>query len=279
MTKAPRGVEKRSENSFVGDLTRHHGANRAVQFENYPHPPIREAILDIFVTLPADVDLEALATFGKSVEDGFPTKQPRHNFGGKFKINVADASKNTAETIITQEGWIFRTPNKEKSIQARLHGFTFNRLPNYDGWAAFSAEAKSHWRTYVGMFEPSLVSKISLRYINRILAPLPIADFRDYCLLFPDLPKGLPEGLSEFVMQFTGSTKSIENGSSSVTVTFQPPTKDALPLILDVEVSQPVSLSPKQDDAIWAAFELLRAEKNIIFEASITDAARELFRK
>lgn len=47
-------------------------------------------------------------------------------------------------------------------------------------------------------------------------------------------------------------------------------------LILDIDLSRAHDI-PKDEEGIWHLFERLRDRKNEIFEACITDRARELF--
>lgn len=253
-----------------------------MDFENYPFPPIQEAVLDIFATLPVEVELEALSAFGNSVAKSFPHRKPRYKFSSKIRFNPEDSSQSSSDGTTTQTGWIYRTHQKERAVQARLDGFSYNRLPIYEGWKKFSDEARAHWNIYREFAAPQFVTSIGLRYINRVLIPMPFRDFREYCLLFPDFPRGIPTALSEFMMRLVGPSSKSEGPTSAVIVTFQPPNpgKAVLPLILDVQVTQPFSALPaRNDDRIWSTFELLRNEKNVLFESSITESARQLFRK
>lgn len=239
-------------------------------------------MLDIFTSLPPEVDLETLCHFGDFVADAFSERKPRYRFSSNIRVNLEDSSKSSADGSSSQLGWIFRTPDRAKAVQARLDGFSFNRLPIYEGWSHFCSEARTNWNIYRKVATPQFITSVALRYINRIFLPLPFKDFREYCILFPDFPKGIPVELSEFLMRLVGPSTHVSGANSAVTVTFEPPpaNRAVLPLILDIHVSQMISALPASDDErVWALFELLREEKNIMFEASITDAARQLFRQ
>ena len=54
-----------------------------------------------------------------------------------------------------------------------------------------------------------------------------------------------------------------------------PPQVGVVSVVLDIEVSRQNN-PPQTDTEIWSYFEKLRERKNQVFEASITDAAREL---
>jgi uncharacterized protein (TIGR04255 family) len=48
-------------------------------------------------------------------------------------------------------------------------------------------------------------------------------------------------------------------------------------VVLDIDVFRAIDV-PSSEDEIWSLMEHLRTIKNQLFEASITDKARELFR-
>ena len=252
--------------------------SNAVKFENYPHPPVQEAILDILVTVPTGLDLLALAEFGNQISDQYPNRRPRHSLVGQMKFNVEDVTQNAASAVAKQAGYIYRTNGNERAVQGRLDGFTYNRLPTYEGWDSFIGEAKSLWSIYSKIIKPLAITSISLRYINRILAPLPIKDFRDYCVLFPALPTAMPSALNQFFMSFNGVAKNAPGATSTINVTFLPAIENGmLPLIVDVSVAKPIR-GEISDADLWIAFSSLREEKNLLFESSITEQARNLFR-
>lgn len=244
---------------------------------SYPRPPIQEAILDVFVTLPEGVDLDKMAEFGEHVATQFPERKPRHSVQGNFRINMEDASQNTARSVVKHSGFIFRNPAKDRAVQARLDGFTFNRMPTYAGWAEFSTEARALWELYVKIVSPALISKIGLRYVNRINLPIDLSSFRDYCPLFPDSAVMISP-ISNFLLSYAAPCAG--GATAEITVAIPPPplNKSAVPLLLDVNLVQEVE-APLTKVDFWPMFENLRTQKNLLFEASITDKARALFHK
>ncbi len=57
-----------------------------------------------------------------------------------------------------------------------------------------------------------------------------------------------------------------------------PPTRsDAISILFDIDLFK-ASAVPQEEQEIWGLFEQMRIRKNRIFEGSITDKARELFR-
>jgi uncharacterized protein (TIGR04255 family) len=241
----------------------------------YRNPPIQEAILDVFTELPADLDLAALAGFGEKMAPKYSSRKPRHSITSKFQFNPEEAELNTAAASVIHSGYIFRTPSADKAVQARLDGYTFNRLAVYDSWHYFSSEARALWDNYVMYCRPTSVKGIGLRFLNRIELPIGVGGFQDYCTLFPS-STAMPKQLSQYSLHYAAPSQLPSGGLSVVTVTLLPPTSKASPLLVDINVRFEFQNTPTASFD-WQIFESLREEKNLLFEKSITDKARALF--
>ncbi|MBI4658309.1 MAG: TIGR04255 family protein [Verrucomicrobia bacterium] len=168
--------------------------------EQFKNPPIQEAVIDIQVTLPRDVKLETLTKFHEGVEARFPERQERISWQQGFQIS-GTGDTHAMRSSRSVDGYLFVSKADGKIVQARRDGFTFNKLRPYSNWETFSAEAKELWERYVALARPSSVQRVALKYLNRIALPLPLHDLREYCLLFPDLPPALPQGMSELFLR------------------------------------------------------------------------------
>ncbi len=104
-------------------------------------------------------------------------------------------------------------------------------------------------------------------------------DLREFCLLFPDLPPALPQGMSEFFLRVTLPDPAAPC-ASTVTLTFEPASPGAtmLNLILDNEAVYVLSSLKVDTEAIWSMLGMLRDLKNKVFEASLTEETKKLFR-
>lgn len=250
-----------------------------VSVETFPNAPIREALIDIHVALPAESTLEVLAQYHEPLKDRFPKRREREIWQSEFRVQPgADPVAKTGPKRI--DGYLHTSDADGKIVQARCDGFTFNKLRPYTDWATLSAEARELWEHYQRLAKPANVTRLGLRYINRIEVPLPIRDFREYCPLFPDLPPGVPQSLSEFFMRFVAPVPDIPNVMSIVTTTFELPVPGGakLPLILDIEVFESFELLAPDTEPMWQKLDRLRMVKNDIFFASVTEAAKALFR-
>ena len=254
------------------------GHKRLSSVEQFKNPPVQEALLDIQVTLPAETTLNVLRKFQAGLEARFPERQERISLQQGFQISGAgDSQAITSSRSV--DGYWFVAKADGKIVQARRDGFTFNKLRPYSNWDTFSAEAKELWQRYVEIAKPANVRRIGLRYLNRIEIPLPFRDFREFCLLFPDLPPKIPQALTEFFLRFAVPVESVPAAAASVTLTFEPPQQAAtLPLILDIDAFQSFEMLSPDTEEIWKRLAVLRGLKNDIFDASLTDKTKAMFR-
>lgn len=241
----------------------------------FPNPPITEALLDIRVNLPKETTLETLLSFQNGIKDHFPNKKERHL--GTFRIKTGAAPEVLASADRT-DGYMFYAPDNKKIVQARLDGFTFNKLKPYSKWEVFSQEAKYLWEHYVEVAKPINIVRLALRYINRIELPLPFGDFKEYLLTTPEIASDIPQGLAQFFMQLVIPNADIQ-ATAVITETIEK-TDDkskVLPLIFDIDVSRNIILDLKSDE-IWNIMDNLRNFKNQIFMNSLTAKTKELFK-
>lgn len=242
---------------------------------HFPNPPITEAILDIKVNLPKETNLERLLAFQDDIKAEFPTKKDRHS--GSFQIKTGTAPEIISSTNRT-DGYLFRSVDNTKIVQARLDGFTFNKLKPYSNWEEFSDEAKNLWNRFVNIAKPINVVRLALRYINRIEIPLPFGDFTEYILTIPEIAPNIPQSLTGLFMQLVIPNNEIQaNAIITETMDKIDDKSKVLPFIFDIDVSRNIILKPTADD-IWKIMEDLRHFKNQIFVESLTERAKELFK-
>jgi uncharacterized protein (TIGR04255 family) len=136
--------------------------------------------------------------------------------------------------------------------------------------------AREQWSQYRELAQPASVTRLALRYINRIRLPLPIKDFRDYILTVPEIAPGLPQRPAGFFARIVLPFQDHEC-LAIVTETIEPSERDALPWILDIDAYTERPFTAESNE-IWLTFEKLRDAKNEVFFRSLTEKAKELFR-
>lgn len=240
----------------------------------FPNAPITEAILDIRAELPEKVKLTDLAIFQNSIRERFPAKKERFSYEAGFQFSREGVSTTPPRHKV--DGYLFESLADKKVVQARLNGFTFNKLKPYENWSDFCKEGRELWNLYSQVIQPTKVIRIALRYINRIEIPLPLKDFREYILPFPQFDPDLPQAVARFFMQIVIPNTGIES-NATITLAVEKATEQKLSLIFDIDVSRDAVYVDTKED-IWNDFEKLRVFKNEIFFKSITDKTKELFK-
>lgn len=243
-------------------------------YPTFSKAPITEAILDIQVELPTEINLDKLSSFHGFVKSRFPEKQERRILIANLQIS---SDKSTEIQTPKIDGYLFRSSNDNKIVQCRFDGFSFNKLKPYENWELFQSEAIEHWELYCKIVNPIKVKRLALRYINKIEIPLPFSDFKEYVLTIPEIAPHIPQALLNFFMRLVIPNPVIES-IAIITETMEKPINNVLPLIFDIDVSKNVNYEFQETKKWWSDFEKLRNFKNEIFFRSLTDKARELFK-
>lgn len=245
------------------------------EWTTFPNAPVTEALLDIRVQLPEGVNLAQLATFYDSVKDRYPNKRERQSWRGGLKL-TGGGELEVLQSHGGPDGYLFTSSDGKQIVQARLDGFTFNRLKPYDRWETFRDQARELWERYVGVAQPKQITRTALRYINRLEIPLPMRDFKDYILTVPEVAAALPQGLVKYFMQLVIPEPEIP-ATAIITEAMEPSADSTkVALILDIDVFC-LKVFEVKDRGLWEVFEKLRDLKNNIFFKSITDKTKELF--
>src|SRR5579859_1241021 len=135
---------------------------------HYPKAPITEALIDFRVVHEAGISLEKLKKFGVAIKDQYPNEATRDVVQGQITlIGPAPKTQSSRATV----GYIFHSADRLQAVQARLDGFTFSRFAPYKDWDHLVMEARRLWNIFVGLLEPTSVSRMAVRYVNQINLP------------------------------------------------------------------------------------------------------------
>ena len=166
------------------------------------HPPIVEALVDLRASVPGDSKMfNALAD---ELKDEFPTKEQRRDF--EAKIEIKDGKIVSPRVGSSAFGGV-RIVNVDQTIyvQIRPDGFTLNNMKVYMGGDQLIDKALTLWELLVERTTPEMVSRVALRYINRLELPLKQSDdFAQYLTSSPKLPEGAPRLVSQFLSRIVG---------------------------------------------------------------------------
>lgn len=237
--------------------------------------PIHEALIDLRVRLPKDVDAEDLKQAHERLRENYPQLGAR--LRGQFELTFdADGSATQRATQKAIDGHLFKSADEKRIVQFRLDGFTYNWLRPYDRWEVFRDEARRLWRIYVDHAKPEVITRVAVRYINRLPLPAPVTEFGDFLTAPPRVPETLPQGVSSFLTRvvihepqkrFTGIITQALEGIVDPTI---------VPILLDIDASREADFAVDGQEA-WEILEELRNFKNKIFFESITERTLGLF--
>jgi uncharacterized protein (TIGR04255 family) len=244
-----------------------------------PHPhlsnaPIVEAMIDLRVDRGL-VTAEAYEAFRVAVTAEFPERRDLTEVQFAAQVGALKQEDQAASlpTVTTRHlGHAYWTADHRRVVQARQNGFAFSHLAPYDQWSSLRDEARRWWDKYVEISGAAQVTRCGLRYINRIVLPLPMKDLGDYFLTRPELP----EGLKMFSGLFMRLVLPTLEGTAVVTQSIEGtgPIPAGLPILLDIDASRE-TLIPAGGDEAWAVLEKLAEMKNNVFFQSLTPAALE----
>jgi len=248
------------------------------QKKRYLKAPITEAIIDLKVTFPEKFSADRFAEIEDRVKDRFPIKEKEMIYRGVGAIVFEPGLPVKVDANQHHNGFLFRSVDNLRIFQATLSGFTFNRLAPYESWEEFSTDAKYLWEAYKEIYKPIHVERAAIRYINQIHIPTEgLTDLKDYLRTVPEVSEDLPQkALHSFFTQLQIPQEDLECMLIiSETLVPQPDPK-LITVTLDLDLFRQ-QIWESGDEDIWNFLEKLRKRKNKVFEASITQKAKEMF--
>jgi uncharacterized protein (TIGR04255 family) len=241
----------------------------------YANAPITQAIIDIQVKNPEGLSLDTLEQLHSQVASSYPQKTAIRF--ASITTQIEPDKDIISETTNVPQGWAFVSEDKRQVFQARLNGFTFSRLFPYENWGTFRDEARRLWNLYCAAASPSNLTRIAVRYVNRLDLPLPFSDFKEFLRATPEIPPELPQGLAGYFFHATVPMVEL----SAMLVLNQglvPPAKpEHASVILDIDLFRDKDLPPINEE-LWQLLEQFRMKKDEVFEACITQKTREMIK-
>lgn len=243
----------------------------------YTRPPIIEAVIGITFAQP--IKESVLATADRRFAKHYPAHQDNNHVNIKLNtvIGTHKALAHSAEQeLIT--GHRRMSTNMDEIAVLLPDSLLVSQLAPYHGWDAFVARFKRDLALYKrpGTFRE--ISRVGVRYINRIDIPASgnLVEHEPYLNLYPRVPDQLGPLLG-YAMQ---STFNLGDTGCQVTINSGPvasPTLGHASFVVDIDIYTTTQL-PKKDAEIFALLHQIRVEKNRIFEACVTQRARaEIF--
>lgn len=235
---------------------------------SYPHPTIIEALCEMHFTLVNNAPWKAslVGELYKHVHDEFPTMEPGMDIGLQLDVGPGGIGQSV---LPPRPRMRFRHKDRPILLQVAPLLFTVNVLPVYPGWDAMKRDVASAWRRARDAMAPAAVTRIGLRYINRI-EPLTEDEAPSSWFKASDF---VPEGVLRSRGAFLTRVESQIDDQNRVIVTFGESCPSAentqRGIVLDIDRIAEGMFSTDEDRLL---FEMDRLHEEVwkIFEASQT---------
>jgi uncharacterized protein (TIGR04255 family) len=237
-----------------------------------PKAPIVEALFDFRVLQNLQTSPDCFANLATHVGAQYSQVGPLHSIQARFGFDQGRLQQPESRQSIM--GWLYKA--EHEIAQFRLDGFTFSRIEPYTKWEQVFAEALRLWDVYVGAAQPKQVSRLAVRYINRMRVAGP-AQLSDYLAAPPVLPPPIPQTIREFLSR-NYLEDAARNASAVVIQALEPQVdRSLISILLDIDSFRDNLTLLPDDPSIPKLFESLRSLKNEIFFASITERTAEMY--
>ncbi len=248
---------------------------------HYSRAPITEAVIDLRVAQAQEFSVEDLA----SVRDAIADRYPRQETTYSGQVNIPVGGPAQVETLHQHTGFRFTDQDGRQIFQARADGFAFSVLAPYERWETFRDEARRLWDLYKSVAKSASITRVAVRYINRVDIPtadVPTIKVEDYFRIYPEIPADWPyENMDRFFMQLHIPQEDLRCMLVVNQATALPPELETTSILLDFDLFREEYEEPwraDDDAAVWDFLERLHDRKNEYFESSITEKTRGLIR-
>jgi uncharacterized protein (TIGR04255 family) len=241
---------------------------------HYARPPITEAVIELrFEGVLSARDMER-------VRDRFKSRYTTIEQIQMLEVMFGEAG--TAAPKLVAAGFKMTDKNAVNILMLKPVSFGTIRLAPYETWDKLISRAKENWE----LFEKALntkkrVVRIGARFINRIDIPTALFSSMSIEEFFPThirLGTDIASDMGNFSFQVaalhagTGVKLTIQSG-----VLEQAALLEHTSISLDTDAYWDVDIPLRIDD-MWARADKLREAKNSVFENSISDRLRDLFK-
>ena len=225
-------------------------------------------------SIPGDpADFNALI---KELSSDFPHQEEKRKVQGEIGLRGDESDKSWEPHIISAEISFMgvRVANPDETIFLHLSptGFTFNNVKGYIGGSDLIDKALMHWKWLVERAKPESVSRVALKYINRLTLPIqPHEDLEKYFCLPPHLPAGSPQAVSEYLSRIV-SRDDERDAIADVTQQLKPQYEQGKPFTFSIALeTYQIGTFPVDAEALRKILGSLREFKNEVFFSLLTD--------
>lgn len=242
---------------------------------NYSRPPITEAVVQFRVN--NQIDLNVLKKIADKLKrKGYPNQKPI----SKNDINFVQNASDLDVTVRHSPGYHMSSDDEADIVILEPDSLLISRLAPYPGWDSFYERVKSVWKLWKSADKTQNISRVGIRYINRIDIPInesEVINIEDYLNFYPKDCTFIDVPMSNYLIQITKKTSNPLWSTIITSTQHQPVLTATLSLLLDIDVSRTEEI-PLNDAGLLSMLAEARDIKNEIFSQCITQKTEELFR-
>lgn len=234
----------------------------------YSKPPITECVIELRFS--EEIDFEKIVKHSKKFKRNYPNEAKNI----QFLMELSDKEPSKKQTDL---GLQLSSKNALEVIAINRNSFMVSQLAPYPGWEVFSDRFYNDFELFTSEFGRRTFTRAGMRFINRIDIPLDSSDVQKFINVYPQLPEFDQSKPRTFALT---STFELEEKGLAVTLqsaTVESPVPKHASFVIDIDVFAEAGLPMRYD--MWKEkLSNMRDLKNDVFERSITDEARRLFK-
>lgn len=239
----------------------------------YPHPPIVEAVVEFKFS--ASTDEKKYAKVLTNLKKAYDVHKEETHY--TYAVDMKAPYKEPKKTTQTVDKLF--SNNMTQNIIMRSNSLAISQLAPYACWDEFRARIFRDFEVWHRAVGYQQLERIGMRYINRI--DLPLEDdkiqLEQYAVLNINVQPCL-KSLDKYSINIQSQLKDIGATVIVNSAMVESPLANHLSLVLDFDIFRMVDSSMKVED-IFTYLDQARTKKNELFESSITEKAREIFRR
>ena len=153
-------------------------------FPQLTKAPIAEVVIEIRVRMSRPVRPDCFAAFGARLKDQFPTAQNIRFLASHLQFDSEEQVKSDVSNSLF--GVRLDDTAGKRVVQGKSDGLAGSRLQPNESWDKLIVAVRDVWPVYVEIFQPEAVSRLGVRYINRV--PVPMSEYLDLDLVLTGAP-------------------------------------------------------------------------------------------
>jgi len=235
----------------------------------YRNPPIQEAVCEVHFVHPKPLSQQEITQMGEHWKKDYPQQQVVEEKA--LRLEIALGKSQTSEEVLGHK-LLARSNDGKDIVQLGASLLAVNRLPPYAGWEeTFREVIQQRFREAFSVFGFSAISRLNLRYINRIEVPESPLVWRRWFMTAPPIPVSLA-GEPQF---FQSQTQLPLVDDLVATINFSTIPGASKPIVmLDIDVLWQGKIPI---EGLASALDKVHLPHNVLFESYLTDSLRAVF--